>query len=47
MTKGLQYSPEFFRELRGNENRYGDNMRDLLHMYNDENLSKIFNIGNP
>lgn len=46
MTKGLQYSPEFFRELRGNENKYGDNMRDLLHMYNDENLSKIFNIGN-
>jgi len=22
-------------------------MRDLLYMYNDENLSKIFNIGNP
>ena len=44
-TKGNNYSPEFFKYLRTNENQYGDNMRDLLYMYNDENLSKIFNIG--
>lgn len=45
-TKGNNYTPEFFKYLRTNENQYGDNMRDLLYMYNDENLSKIFNIGN-
>ena len=45
-TKGNNYTPEFFKYLRTNENQYGDNMRDLLYMYNDENLSKIFNLGN-
>ena len=45
-TKGNNYTPEFFKYLRTNENQYGDNMRDLLYMYNDENLSKMFNIGN-
>ena len=45
-TQGNNYTPEFFKYLRTNENQYGDNMRDLLYMYNDENLSKIFNLGN-
>ena len=40
------YSPDFFKNIRENESQYGDNMRDLLHMYNDENLSKIFNYYN-
>lgn len=43
-TKGQNYTKDFFRELRSNENKYGYNMRDLLHMYNDENLEKIFNL---
>lgn len=43
MSQGQQYTPEFFRELRQNETKYGDNMRDLLHMYNDQNLSNLFN----
>ena len=29
-----------FFNLRKNENQYGDNMRDLLHMYDDDNLEK-------
>jgi hypothetical protein len=43
-TKGQAYTKEFFKELRSDENKYGYNMRDLLHMYNDENLEKIFNL---
>ena len=43
-TKGQEYTPEFFANLRNNENQYGDNMRDLLHMYDDKTLAKIFNI---
>jgi hypothetical protein len=30
--------------LRKDENKYGNNMRDLLHMYNDDNLVKIFSL---
>ena len=41
--KNNKYTPDFFKKMRENENQFGDNMRDLLHMYNDENLSKIFN----
>ena len=42
-TRNVQdYSPNFFEKLRQNENKYGDNMRDLLHMYNNDNLSKMF-----
>ena len=37
-----EYSEEFFENLRQNENKYGDNMRDLLHMYNNKNLSQMF-----
>ena len=37
-----EYSEEFFEDLRQNENKYGDNMRDLLHMYNNKNLSQMF-----
>ena len=43
-TKGNKYTQEFFKNLRNNEEQYGDNMRDLLHMYNDSILSRIFNI---
>lgn len=34
---------EFLKNARLNELKYGDNFRDLLHMYNDENLLNIFN----
>jgi hypothetical protein len=34
---------DFLKNARLNANAYGDNFRDLLHMYNDENLIKIFN----
>ena len=34
---------DFLKNARLNENTYGDNFRDLLHMYNDDNLIKIFN----
>ena len=43
-TKGQNYTKEFFQNLRKEENKYGDNMRDLLHMYNDDNLVKIFSL---
>ena len=34
---------DFLRNARKNELQYGDNFRDLLHMYNDENLLQILN----
>jgi hypothetical protein len=43
-TKGQNYTKEFFQNLRQEENKYGNNMRDLLHMYNDDNLVKIFSL---
>jgi hypothetical protein len=43
-TRGQTYTKEFFQNLRKDENKYGYNMRDLLHMYNDDNLVKIFNL---
>ena len=42
--KNFNYYPESFKSIRKNEQQYGDNIRDLLHMYNDENLSKIFKL---
>ncbi len=42
-TRGQNYTKEFFQNLRQNEDQYGYNMRDLLHMYNDDNLVKLFN----
>lgn len=46
-SKGVNYTKDFFKALRNeDENKYGYNMRDLLHMYNDENLEKIFNLKN-
>lgn len=45
-TQGQTYTKEFFQNLRKDENKYGDNMRDLLHMYNDDNLERIFNLKN-
>lgn len=43
-SQGQEYTKDFFKNLRSDENKYGYNMRDLLHMYNDENLEKIFNL---
>lgn len=37
-----EYSEEFFTKLKENETKYGDNMRDLLHMYSPKVLSEIF-----
>lgn len=39
-----KYDSNLFKNIRKNENMYGYNLRDLLHMYNDNNLEKIFNI---
>ena len=44
LPKNSNYSPEFFENIRKIEHQYGDNIRDLLHMYNNENLSNIFKI---
>lgn len=43
MSQGQRYTKDFFSNLRKNENKYGYNMRDLLHMYSDDNLEKLFN----
>ena len=43
MSQGSSYNKKFFRNLRNNENRYGDNMRDLLRMFDDDHLEKLFN----
>lgn len=43
-TKGNQYTKEFFQNARNNENQYGYNFRDLLRMYNDDNLVKLFSL---
>ena len=44
MSQGQNYTKDFFKNLRSNENQYGDNMRDLLRMFNDDYLEKLFNI---
>ena len=41
-TQGNSYTKEFFKSARANETKYGYNFRDLLHMYNDDNLVKLF-----
>ena len=41
-TQGNSYTKEFFKNARSNETKYGYNFRDLLHMYNDDNLVKLF-----
>ena len=43
-SQGQAYTKDFFKNLRSDENKYGYNMRDLLYMFNDENLEKIFNL---
>ena len=43
MSQGALYDKEFFKNLRSDENKYGNNMRDLLRMFNDEYLEKLFN----
>ena len=43
-TQGQHYNKEFFQNLRSDENKFGYNMRDLLYMFNNENLEKIFNL---
>lgn len=44
MSQGQNYTKEFFRNLRNNETQYGDNMRDLLRMFNDDYLERLFNL---
>lgn len=44
MSQGSLYDKEFFRNLRGDETRYGDNMRDLLRMFDDDHLERLFNV---
>ena len=44
MSQGQNYTKDFFKNLRSNENQYGDSMRDLLRMFNDDYLEKLFNI---
>ena len=41
-TQGNSYTKEFFKNARSNETKYGYNFRDLLHMYDDDNLVKLF-----
>lgn len=41
-TQGKSYTKEFFKDARKDEAKYGYNFRDLLHMYNDDNLVKLF-----
>ena len=41
-TQGKSYTKEFFKDARKDEAEYGHNFRDLLHMYNDDNLVKLF-----
>ena len=41
---GITPDVNFFRELRNTPDKYGNNLRDLLYMYNDENLEKLFSI---
>ena len=36
----------FLESARKNETQYGDNFRDLLHMYSDDNLVSIFGLAN-
>jgi hypothetical protein len=43
-TQGQPYTKEFFQNLRKEEEKYGYNMRDLLRMYSDDNLVKIFSL---
>lgn len=43
-SQGQNYTRDFFKDLRSDESKYGYNMRDLLYMFNDENLEKIFNL---
>ena len=42
--QGITPDINFFQELRNTPDKYGDNLRDLLNMYNDENLEKLFSI---
>lgn len=41
---GITPDAKFFQELRNTPDKYGDNLRDLLYMYNDTNLEKLFSI---
>lgn len=41
---GVIPDKNFFKELRNTPGKYGNNLRDLLYMYNDENLEKLFSI---
>ena len=41
-NKAWDYSEDFFEKARQDENKYGDNFRDLLRMYNNKNLAQMF-----
>lgn len=43
-SKGQNYTKEFFQKLRNSELEYGQNMRDLLHMFNDDTLVRLFGV---
>lgn len=40
---GITPDINFFKELRNTPDKYGNNLRDLLNMYNNANLEKLFN----
>jgi hypothetical protein len=44
ILKDVDINEEFLNNLRKNENKYGDNVRDLLKMFNNENLIQILNM---
>ena len=43
-NQSYNVDPQFFMDLKGDELKYGENLRDLLHMYNPEILSQLFKI---
>ena len=44
ILKDVDINEEFLNNLRKNENKYGDNVRDLLKMFNNKNLIQILNM---
>lgn len=44
ILKDVDINEEFLNNLRKNENKYGNNVRDLLKMFNNENLIQILNM---
>ena len=40
--QGINITKDFIKASRQNDSKWGDNYRDLLHMYNDNILYKLF-----